>query len=312
MLRRIFLRPEKPEGRLVLQERDFQILLLVWMYRFLDSCTLRLLLGYKVRGEWACGSRLKVLWEHKYLDRPRQQIALMVTGDESFLVYGLGQKGADVLADRLGIPIDQSRWSQRNQEAGNIFLAHCLGLARFRACLTLTIPDEAPHEGSSDYTKPYRLPWKTGDELRARVEIELVRGTREKVTLIPDAFFGLQRPHESPNRNFYFLEYERGTGTLRRFLRSKGMAYRAYWKTGLHEKQLGIKGFRVLIVSPTERKSETLRDTLFSWQVQAGIPNTEQWLFTSEERFSIECPESILRPIWRVADPGGEHLISLI
>lgn len=303
-----FTRPAKPNGNLVLQERDIQILDLVYTYRFIDTFTLGLLLHHQ-GSAWALQGRLQKLYDHHYLDRPHRQLALKVIGEERFLIYALGREGAKVLATKYGEPLEKLRWTQKNNEVGDVHLKHTLGVARLRAALRLAIPDDAPSEGSEDYTRPYLLPWKQGEDIKARVMLPGRRDEDEAFILTPDGFFGLQKPKAPPNRSWFFLEYERSSN-LKRFLRAKGMAYRALWKEKLQEKLFGIRGFRVLVIAQTERKKDMLRQRIRKWLATVTDHPSAMWLFTSEERYQLHQPESILSPIWQAA--GEDQLVSLL
>lgn len=298
-----------PKGSLVLQERDCSILDLVYEHRFLDTRTLALLLGHQ-GSEWALQSRLQKLFHHAFLDRPPRQLALKVTGEEPYLIYGLGRRGAQLLSDRYGLSMEPNRWTQKNNEVADIHLQHVLGLNRFRAALTLAIPSSAPHEGTADHSQTYLLPWRQGEILKAKIEIQTKSGRKESWSLTPDAFFGIQKPKQPPNRSYFFVEYQRTTPNAQRFVLAKGIAYLAYRKQGSHEKQLRIKDFRVLVIAQTESKQDTLRRYIREWLAKQKSPSWNRWLFTCEQHYSLERPETILGPIWKPSN--DECLISLL
>jgi len=102
-----FKRRPKAVGRLALQERDIEIIRLVDEYRFLDSeqmCAL-------VQGsKQVILRRLQKLFHHGYLDRPINQINPFLGYRK--MVYALGDKGADLLAERLGIDRGKILWKR--------------------------------------------------------------------------------------------------------------------------------------------------------------------------------------------------------
>lgn len=297
-------RPARPAGYLALQEQDLRILELVHAYRFLDTKTIAALLHHQ-GSDWALQGRLKKLYEHRYLDRPTHQAVLWLTEEQRHLIYALGREGAKVLAEHYEVPLEQSRWTQMNNEVGDVHLRHTLGVAWFHAALRLAIPVDAPHEGSAEYSKPYLLPWRQGLNIRVRIRLAHRDGVQRPYTLTPDAFFGLQKPKAPPNRSYFFLEYERGTKSLQRFLHTKGMAYRALWEQKKHDEHFGIKGFRVLVIATTERKHETLRGVIRTWLKTVPPLLHTMWLLTSETRYHLDDPRSVLRRIWQTAD--DEH-----
>jgi hypothetical protein len=299
----------EPKGGLVLQERDVRILELVHEHRFLSAHDLSRLLRHP-GSAWAFQRMLRRLFDHRFLDRPPSQLILRFTGQERYLIYALGPRGAQVMAERYGLAMDPRRFGQKNAEVGDLYLRHTLGLGRFRICLTLAIPHSAPHEGTPDHSRPYLLPWKQGDELKAKVWLQGPSGRKDPWTLMPDAFVGVQKPKPAPNRSFFFIEYQRTTPSPQRFARAKGEAYLAFWRQGKHEERLGVKGFKVLIIAQTERKQETLRAILREWLEARPNPPWGLWLFTCEGRYDLERPETILDPIWKTAHE--ERLISLL
>lgn len=298
-----------PQGGLILQERDLRLLALVHEHRFIDTYMLSRLLGHQGSAR-ALQSRLQRLFHHSYLDRPPRQLVLRLTGEVHYLVYALGRKGAQLMAESLGEPLESLRWTQKNQEVGDLHLQHTLGIARFRTCLRLAIPDETNQDGTPECSTLYRLPWKQGEALHAAVKLPGKSGRADSWTLTPDGFFGLQKPKARPNRSHFFVEYQRSTPHPDRFVRAKGQAYLAYWMARLPEVHLGIKSVRVLLIVQTERKMQTLRHYLRSWLSNEKVQPWDLWLFTAEDRYNPAQPASILEPIWTTANE--ERLISLL
>jgi hypothetical protein len=332
-----FTRANEQQHRLKLQERDKHLIRLVYEYGFIDSFTLSLLApdedyqpaphrrktaqgnGEKgvqreqQRKEKAIGVRLKALYNHHFLERPPRQWTLRVASTDAidrYLVYGLGREGGRLLAAEEGESLEKVRWAQRSREVSELHLEHTLGITRFRAALRTVIPGSAPFTGNTDHSQPYLLPWRQGEDIKAHVTLPLPRphAEEEKFVLTPDGFFGIQTPEPPPNRSFFFLEYERNSN-LKRFLRAKGMAYRALWKQDVHEARFGIKGFRVAVIAQTERKKETLRQIIREWLATVTDHSSEMWIFTSEEHYTIQRPASILEPMWQTA--SDDRLLSL-
>lgn len=299
----------EPKGGLVLQERDVRILELVHEHRFLSTRDLSRLLRHPGSAQ-ALQARLQKLFDQALLDRPPSQLVLRFTGQERHLIYALGPRGAQVMAERYGLPMEPRRFGQKNAEVGDLYLRHTLGLGRFRICMRLAIPHSAPREGTPDHAQPCLLPWKQGDELKAKVWLQGPSGRKERWTLMPDAFVGIQKPKPPPNRSFFFIEYQRTTPNPRRFARAKGEAYLAFWRQGKHEELLDVKGFKVLVIAQTERKQETLRTIIREWLETEPNSSRGLWLFTCEGRYELERPEAILGPIWKTAHE--ERFVSIL
>jgi len=125
-----------------------------------------------------------------------------------------------------------------------------------------------------------------------------------RVPVAPDAFFGLQDPK---GRTQYFLEADRGTMTVKRFL-SKLKAYAAYWQEKRHETRFGIRYFRVLTVTTSAARRENL--------LRAAVSNYEvekigrMFLFTEDAALDLKRPESIFGSI--CTTPKGGETCSLL
>jgi len=89
-----------------------------------------------------------------------------------------------------------------------------------------------------------------------------------------------------------------------RFLK-KMRAYWNWWKRGKHTEKFGIKAFRVLTITKTEKRKENLREiTKKADDRQRG---SLMFWFTSERNYNIQKPESILEPIWQTPKDDSFH-----
>jgi len=165
-------------------------------------------------------------------------------------------------------------------------------IANFRIALTLATRDRSD----------VRLLFfeREGLALRDRVTVA-TNGRGHVLRINPDGFFGFQFPGlpEGRNRSFFFLEADRSTMTRERFLQ-KLVGYWEWFKQGGHTRKHGIRSFRVLTVTKSEERTDSL--------LQATVENKEihqglcLFLFTSNERFSPQRSASLLEPIWKTAD----------
>ena len=84
-------------------------------------------------------------------------------------------------------------------------------------------------------------------------------------------------------------------------------AYWNWWKEGRHTKRFGIKAFRVLTITKTEKRKENLKQiTKKADDRQRG---SLMFWFTSEKNYDIQKPESILEPIWQTPKDDSYHSI---
>jgi hypothetical protein len=176
------------------------------------------------------------------------------------MLYALGQRGADVLE------------VVHRKEAGERYVLHQLMIGDFRIALTLA----ARNSGII-------MAWRLIDE---------------SLPIRPDGFFVLQFPDRSEGRNraVFFLEADRSTMTCRRFVQ-KLETYWAWYCRGGHTAALGIRSFRILTVTRSKDRVETLLAAVARQPaLQAGV---DRFLFASQERAS--APTSVFGPIWRRA-----------
>jgi hypothetical protein len=268
-----------------LQDRDREMLTLVYSYRFLSSQQIQRL----VEGsDQVLLRRLQKLYHAGYLDR-------LKTSNNEAILYALGNKGADELTLHAGLDRGRIDWTAKNRAAGERYLAHILMVGRFRETLTLAVRDR---QGSA------LVAWRPEGRVADEVVIESGREGRAKAAIIPDGFFTLQ---DLADEMHFLLECDRSTMTTRRYL-EKMKAYWSFWKQAKHKSQLGIESFRVLTVTKTEERKENLRRiTKEADDRKSGSP---MFWFASEARFSPENPASIFAPIWQSAkDDMWHHLL---
>lgn len=103
---------------LQLTERDQQIIRLVHHHQFLRSSHITSLLG---GSRQQILRRLKLLYHHGYLERPRAQIQYYERGGSKSIAYGLGNKGGLLLKQELGVVVHPDSWSEKNHVIGRMF-----------------------------------------------------------------------------------------------------------------------------------------------------------------------------------------------
>jgi len=285
----------KPEevGGVKLQQRDIRIISLVHDYRFLNSDQIKLLVDGSEQGILR---RLQKLFHHGFLDRPPSQIIYPLAGTQK-MVYALGDKGADLLADEFGIDRGKIKWNEKNKEVKDRHIQHTLMISNFRVCLELALRN-LPGVNLLFWEKESR------EGLRDYVYIRDSQGREWKVAIVPDGFFGIKDTKPKP-KFYFFLEADQSTMTNERFLKKM----RAYWHWGIkekrHTKKFGIKAFRVLTVTKTEQRKENLRGiTKKADNRRTGSP---MFWFTSEKNYTIQKPESILESIWQTPKDDSYH-----
>src|SRR3981081_4466489 len=81
--------------------------------------------------------RLKLLYHHGYLERPRAQIDYYHEGGSHHIVYGLGYKGGLFLKQELAVAFRELSLGENNRSLGRIFLEHALLVSDVMAAIEL-------------------------------------------------------------------------------------------------------------------------------------------------------------------------------
>ncbi len=293
-----FTRSPEAVGGLRRQKRDIEIIKLVHDYRFLDSRQIRALTE---GSDQVILRRLQKLFHHGYLDRPVSQIIFSnpLLGHEN-MVYGLGDKGADLLADTYGMDRGKIIWKEKNKEVRERYIQHTLMISNFRACLTLAL-NAVPGARLLFWIRE-----NTG-ELREKEYVQFREGGKQKkLPIVPDGLFGIE---ESGEEMDLFLEADRSTMTNSRFLNK----LRAYWIWHLQKgqrKRFGLENFRVLTLTRTKQRMENL--IRVAQRADGKEKGSYMFWFACEKDIRLEDPQAVLQCIWRTAASGDQKLHSLL
>jgi hypothetical protein len=242
-----------------LTERDHEIIRYVHRHRFMRSSHITALIDGSSQ---QLLRRLKLLYHHGFLERPRAQLEYYHQGGTRPMVYGLGSKGGALLKQELGLSLHQSRWSEKNRSIARIFLEHALLVSDVMVAIELasrkngqvrllTNEKLSPPKGVGKH-QPFNWKVKINNQL--------------KLGVIPDWVFALEISDGSrkAERSYFFLEADRGTMPVARknlsqtsFYR-KLLAYQATWSQGLHHSLFGFHRFRVLTVTTSPGRVDSL------------------------------------------------------
>lgn len=245
--------------------RDAHIIRLVYKHRFLRSSDITTLFPGSAQ---QILRRLQRLYHHGYLDRPPAQIDYFREGGNCAIAYALGNRGADFLYERFGIPRPRGNWSGKNHSITRIFLEHTLLVAHVmvafeRACW---------HHRQTKLIEPADLLTSLpAEQQRRRNPFQWsvnVKGSDKSIRLavIPDKVFGIRQTDHGPDGNtaYFFLEADRGTMPIVRhsFYRTsfarKILAYHETWKQNVHQARFNIPRFRVLTVTTSAERAANL------------------------------------------------------
>ena len=177
-----------------LTDRDLEIIRHVFEHRFLRSTHLvSLLPGSRQQ----VLRRLQCLFHHGYLDRPRAQIDYYRKGSKT-MVYGLGNKGMQLLEREDGISPCKLDWTARNRSITRFFMEHTLAVADVMVALELS----CRRRGVQLIHAPVVA---GGFKWSVRVHY---RGVATAIGVVPDRVFALKTPTAT---RWFFLEADRAT-----------------------------------------------------------------------------------------------------
>ena len=269
-------------ARIQLTERDREILQQVHRHRFLRSSHLVSLIGGSRQHVLR---RLQSLYHHGYLERPRAQIDYFHQGGSRAIAYGLGIKGAALLKRELSLPFHRLDWGAKNRDTGRVFLEHALLISDIMVELELA----CRRHGHVRLLTTDELPLpETAPRQREPFQWSVTLSSRMKLGVIPDRAFGLEFTGSGgkPTRAFYFLEADRATMPVIRqklsqssFYR-KMLAYEVTWTQNFHRSRLGLNRFRVLTVTSSKERVNTLVEACRKLERGQGL-----FLFTDAEVF---------------------------
>jgi len=97
----------------------------------------------------------------------------------------------------------------------------------------------------------------------------------------------------------------------RRFL-EKMRGYFFWWKEKGHTKKFDIKHFRVLTLTKSEERAETLRKATLKVKGDENQKGSTLFRFSDESKISLGDPQTIFKRIWRRAAKDDTKLHSIL
>ncbi len=287
--------PASRRPPLRLQQRDRDIIKLIYDHRFLTTPMIEQLLGDAGKSHRGILLRLQKLYHGAYLDRVR-----LTDVDNPPIVYALGNKGADILTSHFGIDRQKVDWTSKNREVTERYLSHGLMIARFRLALELATKfrqDTAIHFWEPDGVVKDSITCRNPETQQ-----------EERIPVVPDAFFALR---DGTRLHPIFLEIDRSTMTHERFAR-KLRGYYELWNQKLRGGQTyviaghSISAFRVAVVTVSESRAENLRVLA---REAAGGKQLRLFWFVAEVCYK-DNPANVLNAHWRTpADTEPQPLL---
>ena len=272
-----------------LTERDRTIIRLVHRHRFLSSRQIIALIG---DSSLQMLRRLKLLYHHGFLERPRAQLQYYHTPGTRPIVYGVSAKSVMLLKQKLG---DSQLWSEKNRTVGQVFLEHALLVSETMVSIELAC---RKHGIRLLYEDELDLPV---DKQPFQWRVKIQGGMN--VGVIPDRVFAIEYKNQTGQveRAYFFLEADRGTMPVVRnqlaqtSFRRKLLTYEATWENKVHQRHLGIKRFRVITVTTVAARVQSL--LLACSQLKRG-----HGLFLFADTSALK--KDLFSPVWRNGKTG--------
>lgn len=241
-------------------------------------------------------ARLRLLYDHKYVDRPQAQYAIFAYADKRPLVYALGNKGTSLLSTRYGLKMPSNvYWTEKNRRVREKHIEHTLGISDFMVGIEVMcqqradlkfIDRDAILANAPPQTRRARYPfrWKT------RVWHD---GRTHDISIVPDFVFGI-RNTETGKEKFFFLEVDNGTMPVSRkdvtqtsFMR-KVHSYIDTLDQDIAKRRFGIAGFQVLTVTTSEKRIASIQKAIAQISGRKFSANT--FLFKSKDSRQAALP----------------------
>ncbi len=295
-----------PLIRIRLTERDLYILRCVYKRRFLNSEHIVALSGGSRQNILR---RLQKLYHTGFLDRPLAQLELGRLGMNPPMVYALGNKGAELMAEELDIPAASVDWTAKNREAKSVFLEHTLMTSDFLTALEIACQQSKGIEFLDEEEiidrRPGLLP-KTTNPLSWRVSVARGEWGQDKTftfSLIPDGAFGLRFTESGQEKEaWFFLEVDRSTMPVKRrnFYRSsfykKMVGYLKSYQQNLYRENFDFQRPRILTIAISNERIESMINA--SKELHSKGRGHGYFLFTRDKAISLAKAERVLKTIW--------------
>ena len=288
--------------------RDFDILRAVATHRFLNSQQIaRLVVG----ADKKIIERAGQLYYAGYLERPPAQLEYYRAGGGSTpIVYGIANRGAQVLIERDGREQTDVDWSRKNTHATRRFILHTLAVADVAVAALEATSADARYSLQQGDALMQLMPSATramAKPLKWRVKVKHRDQPLLEVGVVPDFAFALV--YADGSRRCFVVEADRGTMPVERetlkqtSILKKLLAYETGRKQRLHEKQFGWKNFRVLLVTNTAERAANIRAAILRYPVLKGSP-----LFLVSDVAALAAG-NILTQVWQDAHGTTHDLV---
>ena len=278
-----------------LTERDLRIIQAVYEYRALTTSQIETLFfpGGTPGQRNQCQRRLKKLFHNGYLWRGEQPIKPTEEARKP-LVYRIDKGALEILPGLLEVEPEDIDWHPRERTVSDRGLNHLLKTNDVRVALTAAADQ---HDMLVENWKDERILKR--EHAHEKVQISGPQGGTYQATIIPDGYFQLAIPDgDNYKRAHQFLEVDLATEVVRATTQARDFArkvkgYIAYYSSGRYKKRYQTKSMRVLTVTTSERRLQSLKSAT------EEIGGKKIFWFTTFDQITPQT--ALTEPIWQVA-----------
>jgi hypothetical protein len=201
-------------------------------------------------------------------------------------------------------PFSRLEWTSRNSSVKRLFLEHALMISDIMVALEIAC--RRRHDVRLLIEHEIPLPAATRTQ-SAPFHWTVTGSGKEKLGVIPDRVFALESD-DSGERILCFLEADRGTMPVTRAkhgassIARKFDAYARTWKAGIHRTRFGVSRVRVLTVTSSESRCQSVLTAASTVSLGNGI-------FLQTHISSGFSHETCLGSVWR---DSGNRVVSLL
>jgi hypothetical protein len=295
------------DGAVILTERDHELLVSLLKYRYLSTTQVQRL---HFPSEQTATRRLRLLESAGFL-------ATFKTTASTDRLASLARRGAEVVAERLAVPLDGLGWdARREQPKDYLFLKHFLAAADFRIALTQACAARQDIR-LFGFIPEHVVDGAAGTDLKKHVRDVTTDAMdpRQKISHAPDAVFALQRAESSA---LFFLEIDRGTEVLsnpgRGFLKTVRF-YLSSLVSGSYQRyqqEFGLaqpfRAFRALFVVSSAERVQNIREICGTSSFNPEHAKRFLWLTTDDAR----ADPGLLTREWLSLDPTDARRYAIL
>ena len=287
-------------------DRDARIILNIHRHKLLNTGMITALVN---GGKQGVMRRLRRLYHSGYLSRPRHQLLLSELGNDP-MIYGLGPKGAEFLSMNYGLSMPKVDWMHKGRAIRCSQIEHTIMISQFMVCVQIASRQisnfklidqdriiEAVPITNKDFIKPF------GWRLSAN-KISEGKPKRYHLAVMPDRIFCMYFTDRPPNSRwaYFFLEADRSTMPIMRSnpyqssFYKKLMGYWESWSQGLFSHYLGTNAVRVLTITKSLERINTMIDACRS--IDPRGKGSRMFLFARANEFSPDNASHVFKKVW--------------